>query len=645
MNQLASISSEMLPMCDIIRRVAHDSLEELQNLLTRISRGDMPSDAVKIELFICFERCRARFGRLLLLTSWCIVHEGQVAKLLSELEPVRHFLHGVDGILFQFLDKSRLDLFETQHSRFDIRTAVNVLSTGTHSELEAFARDSDRFFLKLMPLTRDLLNEKPAGEEKKFFVDRMNEILRNSLLRGSFPEGCDECRVDGGKITVVVRELFSASVTLERLHPDARWIVLDPVLFHVSHAKNVALDEDSEGHGEETESYASMSLTTDAPSTAHGASNYQKRKGKISDLVPRLQEAMDSVNRTDALRRLVFVLKKYSMDRAFLMVKHQCQRVTSSSRGILASVVSMPPSSDSVTHSCMLSYWKSMELLDAKARHGLISDGSGVSGRSREGWGGALEISHEYLEEKDELVVVHYPSLVTSPNASQLPKKIDPSSISVVDILFQYMCVHAELRLEQTMNILMKHGVSCEFNGIKRNSLNVPLSMKCIRLEEEHGRNLSISVNMMTGNLQFHVDGQSEEWNTKVMKSLRILSKGEEKVLFQIRWIHKRLLLDYVSSLCSILGLHWRTGDEAVWMGASCPSPSLLLGEGICISFEEEDRRSPAYLRMTAHHVIPPSRMSDAISVPIEESNWMMHTLEDSLRKLVDELSHRRVHM
>jgi hypothetical protein len=75
----------------------------------------MSSDGVKLELFICFERCRARFGRLLLLTGWCAIHETQVMALLSELEPVRHFLHGVDGILFQFLDKSRLDLFETQY--------------------------------------------------------------------------------------------------------------------------------------------------------------------------------------------------------------------------------------------------------------------------------------------------------------------------------------------------------------------------------------------------------------------------------------------------------------------------------------------------------------------------------------------------
>jgi hypothetical protein len=110
--------------------------------------------------------------------------------------------------------------------------------------------------------------------------------------------------------------------------------------------------------------------------------------------------------------------------------------------------------------------------------------------------------------------------------------------------------------------------------------------------------------------------------------------------------MHKHLLLEFVCSLCSILGLHCRTGDEAVWMSASlCASPCLLLGDGIRISFEQEDRKSPASLHLIAHHVTPPSRMSDAISIPIDESSWMMHTLEDSLRKLVRDMSQRRVHI
>ncbi|XP_031837631.1 mediator complex subunit 14 [Nomia melanderi] len=192
----------------IIQRTYHE-LTVLAELLPR--KTDMER---KIEIYNFSARTRQLYVRLLALVKW--------ANSASKVDKSAHIMAFLDKQSLLFVDTAdmlarmaRETLVHARLPNFHIPAAVEVLTTGTYSRLPACIRER---IVPPDPIT-------PA--EKRSTLQRLNQVIQHRLVTGNLLPQMRNLKIEAGRVTFLVEQEFSVSLTVMGDGPSVPWRLLE----------------------------------------------------------------------------------------------------------------------------------------------------------------------------------------------------------------------------------------------------------------------------------------------------------------------------------------------------------------------------------------------------------------------------------
>ncbi|XP_076298705.1 mediator complex subunit 14 [Lasioglossum baleicum] len=192
----------------IIQRTYHE-LTVLAELLPR--KTDMER---KIEIYNFSARTRQLYVRLLALVKW--------ANSASKVDKSAHIMAFLDKQSLLFVDTAdmlarmaRETLVHARLPNFHIPAAVEVLTTGTYSRLPACIRER---IVPPDPIT-------PA--EKRSTLQRLNQVIQHRLVTGNLLPQMRNLKIEAGRVTFLVEQEFSVSLTVMGDGPAVPWRLLE----------------------------------------------------------------------------------------------------------------------------------------------------------------------------------------------------------------------------------------------------------------------------------------------------------------------------------------------------------------------------------------------------------------------------------
>ncbi|XP_015120340.1 mediator of RNA polymerase II transcription subunit 14 isoform X1 [Diachasma alloeum] len=206
-NRGGSISLGML-IDFIIQRTYHE-LTVLAELLPR--KTDMER---KIEIWNYSARTRQLFVRLLALVKW--------ANSASKVDKSAHIMNFLDKQSLLFVDTAdmlarmaRETLVHARLPNFHIPAAVEVLTTGTYGRLPACIRE------RIVP------PDPITPVEKRTTLQRLNQVIQHRLVTGNLLPQMRNLKIEAGRVTFLVEQEFSVSLTVMGDGPNVPWRLLD----------------------------------------------------------------------------------------------------------------------------------------------------------------------------------------------------------------------------------------------------------------------------------------------------------------------------------------------------------------------------------------------------------------------------------
>ncbi|XP_033360225.1 mediator of RNA polymerase II transcription subunit 14 [Bombus vosnesenskii] len=206
-NRGGSISLGML-IDFIIQRTYHE-LTVLAELLPR--KTDMER---KIEIYNFSARTRQLYVRLLALVKW--------ANSASKVDKSAHIMAFLDKQSLLFVDTAdmlarmaRETLVHARLPNFHIPAAVEVLTTGTYSRLPACIRE------RIVP------PDPITPTEKRTTLQRLNQVIQHRLVTGNLLPQMRNLKIEAGRVTFLVEQEFSVSLTVMGDGPTVPWRLLE----------------------------------------------------------------------------------------------------------------------------------------------------------------------------------------------------------------------------------------------------------------------------------------------------------------------------------------------------------------------------------------------------------------------------------
>ncbi|XP_072757174.1 mediator of RNA polymerase II transcription subunit 14 isoform X4 [Anoplolepis gracilipes] len=206
-NRGGSISLGML-IDFIIQRTYHE-LTVLAELLPR--KTDMER---KIEIYNFSARTRQLYVRLLALVKW--------ANSASKVDKSTHIMAFLDKQSLLFVDTAdmlarmaRETLVHARLPNFHIPAAVEVLTTGTYGRLPACIRE------RIVP------PDPITSAEKRSTLQRLNQVIQHRLVTGNLLPQMRNLKIEAGRVTFLVEQEFSVSLTVMSDGPTVPWRLLE----------------------------------------------------------------------------------------------------------------------------------------------------------------------------------------------------------------------------------------------------------------------------------------------------------------------------------------------------------------------------------------------------------------------------------
>ncbi|XP_032682223.1 mediator of RNA polymerase II transcription subunit 14 isoform X1 [Odontomachus brunneus] len=206
-NRGGSISLGML-IDFIVQRTYHE-LTVLAELLPR--KTDMER---KIEIYNFSARTRQLYVRLLALVKW--------ANSASKVDKSAHIMAFLDKQSLLFVDTAdmlarmaRETLVHARLPNFHIPAAVEVLTTGTYGRLPACIRE------RIVPPDPITL------AEKRTTLQRLNQVIQHRLVTGNLLPQMRNLKIEAGRVTFLVEQEFSVSLTVMGDGPAVPWRLLE----------------------------------------------------------------------------------------------------------------------------------------------------------------------------------------------------------------------------------------------------------------------------------------------------------------------------------------------------------------------------------------------------------------------------------
>ncbi|XP_029672240.1 mediator of RNA polymerase II transcription subunit 14 isoform X4 [Formica exsecta] len=206
-NRGGSISLGML-IDFIIQRTYHE-LTVLAELLPR--KTDMER---KIEIYNFSARTRQLYVRLLALVKW--------ANSASKVDKSTHIMAFLDKQSLLFVDTAdmlarmaRETLVHARLPNFHIPAAVEVLTTGTYGRLPACIRE------RIVP------PDPITAAEKRTTLQRLNQVIQHRLVTGNLLPQMRNLKIEAGRVTFLVEQEFSVSLTVMSDGPTVPWRLLE----------------------------------------------------------------------------------------------------------------------------------------------------------------------------------------------------------------------------------------------------------------------------------------------------------------------------------------------------------------------------------------------------------------------------------
>ncbi|XP_025987694.2 mediator of RNA polymerase II transcription subunit 14 isoform X1 [Solenopsis invicta] len=206
-NRGGSISLGML-IDFIIQRTYHE-LTVLAELLPR--KTDMER---KIEIYNFSARTRQLYVRLLALVKW--------ANSASKVDKSTHIMAFLDKQSLLFVDTAdmlarmaRETLVHARLPNFHIPAAVEVLTTGTYGRLPACIRE------RIVP------PDPITPVEKRNTLQRLNQVIQHRLVTGNLLPQMRNLKIESGRVTFLVEQEFSVSLTVMGDGPTVPWRLLE----------------------------------------------------------------------------------------------------------------------------------------------------------------------------------------------------------------------------------------------------------------------------------------------------------------------------------------------------------------------------------------------------------------------------------
>ncbi|XP_029175199.1 mediator of RNA polymerase II transcription subunit 14 isoform X3 [Nylanderia fulva] len=206
-NRGGSISLAML-IDFIIQRTYHE-LTVLAELLPR--KTDMER---KIEIYNFSARTRQLYVRLLALVKW--------ANSASKVDKSTHIMAFLDKQSLLFVDTAdmlarmaRETLVHARLPNFHIPAAVEVLTTGTYGRLPACIRE------RIVP------PDPITAAEKRSTLQRLNQVIQHRLVTGNLLPQMRNLKIEAGRVTFLVEQEFSVSLTVMSDGPTVPWRLLE----------------------------------------------------------------------------------------------------------------------------------------------------------------------------------------------------------------------------------------------------------------------------------------------------------------------------------------------------------------------------------------------------------------------------------
>ncbi|KAL6442114.1 hypothetical protein ACFW04_002431 [Cataglyphis niger] len=423
-NRGGSISLGML-IDFIIQRTYHE-LTVLAELLPR--KTDMER---KIEIYNFSARTRQLYVRLLALVKW--------ANSASKVDKSTHIMAFLDKQSLLFVDTAdmlarmaRETLVHARLPNFHIPAAVEVLTTGTYGRLPACIRER---IVPPDPIT-------PA--EKRSTLQRLNQVIQHRLVTGNLLPQMRNLKIEAGRVTFLVEQEFSVSLTVMSDGPTVPWRLL------------------------ELEILVSDRETGDGKALVHPLQTRYVHQVIQS----RLAES------TNPLSEVYFVLHYFCQSLQLEVLFSQTLRLIQDRLDDHIHVDEYIPGK------CLsVSYWRELTSKDPRSELGY-----------------KLTIQVDQHDPARPLAVVHIPSL-GSKESEIAHRAIRSDQLSMECLLVHTIYIRTRSRLSELKQELqtMLKDVECTLAGSPA-ILSVPILQPCLRAEL-----LLITVDTHTGMLQCHV--------------------------------------------------------------------------------------------------------------------------------------------
>ncbi|XP_012271319.1 mediator of RNA polymerase II transcription subunit 14 isoform X2 [Orussus abietinus] len=423
-NRVGSISLGML-IDFIIQRTYHE-LTVLAELLPR--KTDMER---KIEIYNFSARTRQLFVRLLALVKW--------ANSASKVDKSAHIMAFLDKQSLLFVDTAdmlarmaRETLVHARLPNFHIPAAVEVLTTGTYSRLPACIRER---IVPPDPITQ---------AEKRSTLQRLNQVIQHRLVTGNLLPQMRNLKIEAGRVTFLVEQEFSVSLTVMGDGPAVPWRLL------------------------ELEILVSDRETGDGKALVHPLQTRYVHQVVQS----RLAES------TNPLSEVYYILHYFCQSLQLEVLYSQTLRLIRDRLDDHIHVDEYTPGK------CLsISYWRELTSKDPRSELGY-----------------KLTVQVDQHDPARPLAVVHVPSL-GSKESEIADRAIRSDQLSMECLLVHTIYVRTRSRLSELKQELqsMLKDVECTLAGSPA-ILSVPILQPCLRAEL-----LLVTVDTHTGMLQCHV--------------------------------------------------------------------------------------------------------------------------------------------
>ncbi|XP_043274195.1 mediator of RNA polymerase II transcription subunit 14 isoform X2 [Venturia canescens] len=423
-NRGGSISLGML-IDFIIQRTYHE-LTVLAELLPR--KTDMER---KIEIYNYSARTRQLFVRLLALVKW--------ANSASKVDKSAHIMAFLDKQSLLFVDTAdmlarmaRETLVHARLPNFHIPAAVEVLTTGTYGRLPACIRE------RIVP------PDPITPSEKRSTLQRLNQVIQHRLVTGNLLPQMRNLKIEAGRVTFLVEQEFSVSLTVMGDGPNVPWRLL------------------------ELEILVSDRETGDGKALVHPLQTRYVHQVVQS----RLAESSNS------LSEVYYILHYFCQSLQLEVLYSQTLRLIRDRLDDHIHVDEYTPGK------CLsISYWRELTSKDPRSELGY-----------------RLTVQVDQNEPARPLAVVHIPSL-GSKEGEIADRAIRSDQLSMECLLVHTIYIRTRSRLSELKQELqsMLKDVECSLAGSPA-ILSVPILQPCLRAEL-----LLVTVDTHTGMLQCHV--------------------------------------------------------------------------------------------------------------------------------------------